>query len=127
MKSKQFGQELRKICKEEAIVMTIGPYGSDHRANSRSGYSANSRCCPVTPQNPKVSLITRQLEEYSWMSGNPTPLMKIGQSILCTGSSTQNTTYPNHNLSKYFTKTTPGPYTIKMSKNGHVGPYINTH
>ena len=33
--------------------------------------------CPLT---------TRQLAEYSWMSGNPTPLTKIGQSLLCTGS-----------------------------------------
>ena len=45
----------------------------------------------VTPQNRGVSLITRQPAEYSWMSGNPTPLMKIGQSLLCTGSSTQGT------------------------------------
>ena len=35
------------------------------------------------------SLTTRQPTEYPWMSGNPTPLMKFGQSLLCTGSSTQ--------------------------------------
>ena len=34
-------------------------------------------------------LTTRQLAEYKWMSGYPTPLQKIGQSLLCTGSSTQ--------------------------------------
>ena len=45
---------------------------------------------------PGGPLITRQPAEYSWMSGNPTPLMKIEQSLLCTGSSTQNTTCPNH-------------------------------
>ena len=33
-------------------------------------------------------LTTRQPAEYSWMSGYPTPLTKIGQSLLCTGSST---------------------------------------
>ena len=36
-------------------------------------------------------LITRQPVEYSWMLGNPTPLMKIGQSLFYTGSSTQGT------------------------------------
>ena len=45
----------------------------------------------MTPQNRGVSLTTRQPAEYSWMPGNPTPLMKIGQSLLCTGSSTQGT------------------------------------
>ena len=30
MKSKQFGQELRKLCKEEVVVATIGFYGCDH-------------------------------------------------------------------------------------------------
>ena len=40
---------------------------------------------------PKLGgpLTTRQPAEYSWMSGNPTPLTKIGQSLLCTVSSTQ--------------------------------------
>ena len=33
--------------------------------------------------------LIEQPAEYSWMSGNPTPLTKIGQSLLCTGSSTQ--------------------------------------
>ena len=47
---------------------------------------------------PKLGgpLTTRQPAEYSWMSGYPTPLMKIGQSLLCTGSSTQGTTCPNN-------------------------------
>ena len=42
--------------------------------------------------------------------------MKIGQSLFCTGSFTQNTTCPNN-----FTTTTPGPHMNKMSKNGHLG------
>ena len=42
-------------------------------------------------QFPGGPLTTRQLAEYSWMSSNPTPLMKIGQSLLCTESSTQGT------------------------------------
>ena len=52
---------------------------------------------------PGGPLTTRQPEEDSWMSSNSTPhhrvpffrthdLTKIGQSFLCTGSSTQNTT-----------------------------------
>ena len=79
-------------------------------------------------QNRGVSLTIRQPGEYSWMSGNPTPLMKIGQSPL------YGELYPKYNmsqshgnLSQCFTKTTLGPYTIKMSKNDHVGPCINTH
>ena len=44
--------------------------------------------------NPGGPLTTRQPAEYSWMLGNPTPLTKIGQSLLCTGSSTQSTTVP---------------------------------
>ena len=67
-------------------------------------------------------MTTHQPAEYSWTSGNPTPLMKIGQSLLCTGSSIQNTTCPNN-----FTTTTPGPHTNKMSKNGRLGHYTNTH
>ena len=50
------------------------------------------RCDTPFPEGP---LTTRQPLEYSWMSGNPTPLTKIGQSLLCTGSSTQDTTCPN--------------------------------
>ena len=34
-------------------------------------------------------MTTRQPAEYKWMSGYPMPLQKIGQSLLCTGSSTQ--------------------------------------
>ena len=55
---------------------------------------------------PRVPLTTRQPAEYSWMSGNPTPLMKIGQSLLCMGSSTQDTQlvptfYTDHTGSTY--------------------------
>ena len=38
---------------------------------------------------PGGPLTTRQPAEYKWRSGYPTPLQKIGQSLLCTGSSTQ--------------------------------------
>ena len=52
---------------------------------------------------PGVPLTTRQPSKYSWMSSNLTPqhrvpffgthdLTKIGQSLICMGSSTQNTT-----------------------------------
>ena len=42
-------------------------------------------CDALKPGGP---LNTRQPAEYKWMSGYPTPLQKIGQSLLCTGSST---------------------------------------
>ena len=45
---------------------------------------------------PGGSLTTRQPVEYSWMSSYSTPLTKIGQSLICTGSSTQGTTCPNN-------------------------------
>ena len=64
----------------------------------------------VTPQNRSVLLTTRQPAEYSWMSGNQTPLMKIGQSILCTRNSTLNTACP-----KQFIMITPGPHVSKMA------------
>ena len=41
--------------------------------------------------NSEGPLTTSQPVEYSWMSSNPTTLTKIGQSLLCTGSSTQGT------------------------------------
>ena len=50
---------------------------------------------------PGGPLTTRQPAEYSCMSGDPIPLMKIGQSLLCTGSSTQNTTCPNINIMRH--------------------------
>ena len=31
MKSKQFGQEMKKLCSEEVVVATIGVYGGDYR------------------------------------------------------------------------------------------------
>ena len=46
----------------------------------------NKHCDAPKPGGP---LTTRQPVEYKWMSGYPTPLQKIGQSLLCTGSSTQ--------------------------------------
>ena len=38
---------------------------------------------------PRGSVDYPSTAEYKWMSGYPTPLQKIGQSLLCTGSSTQ--------------------------------------
>ena len=32
MKIKQFGKNLKKLCMEEAVVMTIGFFGCDHRS-----------------------------------------------------------------------------------------------
>ena len=49
---------------------------------------SGNRCDASNPEGP---LTTRQPAEYLWMSGNPTLLMKIGQSLLCTTSSTQGT------------------------------------
>ena len=60
-----------------------------------SGLSETEQCvlgwqnCD-TPK-PGVPLTTCQPAEYSWMPGNPTPLMEIGQSLLCTRNSTQGT------------------------------------
>ena len=45
-------------------------------------------CICDTPK-PGGPLTTRQPAEYSTMSGDPTSLTKIGQSLLCTESSTQ--------------------------------------
>ena len=53
--------------------------------------------------NPRVSLITRQPMKFLWISDDPIPyccvpfigihiFTKIGQSFLCSGSSTQHTT-----------------------------------
>ena len=61
-----------------------------HSSNYRTIHNLYDAPIPGGP------LTTRQLAEYSWMSGNPTPLMKIEQSLLCTWNSTQNTTCPNH-------------------------------
>ena len=47
-----------------------------------------SSCDAPKPGGP---LTTRQPVEYKWMSGYPTPFQKIGQSLLCTGSSTLST------------------------------------
>ena len=48
-----------------------------------------------TPK-PGGPLTTRQPVEYSWLSGYPTPLMKIEQNLLCMRNSTQGTTCPNN-------------------------------
>ena len=58
------------------------------RQRSWSVITFKKSCDALFPEGP---LTTRQPAEYSWMLGNPTPLMKIGQSLLCTGNSTQGT------------------------------------
>ena len=73
------------------FVSRLNPLARPH-ARALPPALARSRPCRGLPW----SSTTCQIAEYSWMSGNPTPLSKIGQSLLCTGSSTQNTTCPNH-------------------------------
>ena len=77
----------------------------DDQAHCKIYSALHQHKSTVTPQNRGGGggggggggpLTTRQPAEYSWMSGYPTPLTKIGQSLLCTGSSTQGTTYPNN-------------------------------
>ena len=46
-------------------------------------------CIYCDAPKPGGPLTTRQPAEYEWTSGYPTSLQKIGQSLLCTGSSTQ--------------------------------------
>ena len=70
--------------------------------------AAGSQC---DAPNPGCPLTTRQPMEYSRMSGDPTSLTKIGQSLLCTGSSTQ-----IHHLSQHQSHDT------YMNKNGLLGP-----
>ena len=50
-------------------------------------FACTNNCCDAP--KPGGPLTTRQPAEFKWMSGYPTPLQKIGQSLLCTGSSTQ--------------------------------------
>ena len=57
-------------------------------AKTMPGHEAGNGSLWDTPI-PRGSLTTRQLSEYKWMSGYPTPLHKIGQSLFCTGSSNQ--------------------------------------
>ena len=63
----------------------------------------NESDCDCDAPKPGGPLTNRQPTENLWISGNPIPhycvpftrihsLTKIGQSLLCTGSSTQNTT-----------------------------------
>ena len=71
-----------KVCKKKKIlcVYNICEY------HSCWGDIGGCRCDAPKPGCP---LTIRQPAEYSWMPGNSTPLMKIGQSLLGTGSSTQ--------------------------------------
>ena len=81
---------------------------------------------------PEGPLTTRQPAEDLWMSGNPTPhhrvpfsgtfdLTKIGQSLLCTRSSTQKYIMYKKpgNMAQYNAMTSLGPI---MSESGLTGP-----
>ena len=71
----------------------------------------NIRGCRVTRHHPIESPFSKTKD-----------LKKIEQSLLCTGSSTQNTTCPNIAQRPHRVH-----IRVKMSKNGHLDPYINTH
>ena len=60
---------------------------------------------------PKIGgpLKTRQPAEYSWMSGNPTPLTKNQAESPLYGE-----LYPRYNLSQQLTMTTQGPHASKI-------------
>ena len=73
-------------------------------------------------QNWGVSLTTRQPVEYSWMSGNPTPLTKNR-----TESHLYGELFPRYNCPKFSQRPHRVHIQFKMSKNGHLGPCINTH
>ena len=53
------------------------------------GYNPLTSTKTCDAPKPGGPLTTRQPAEYKWRSGYLTPLKKIGQSLLCTGSSTQ--------------------------------------
>ena len=76
----------------------------------------DSFCDVPKPGGP---LITRQPAEYSWMSGNPTPVTEIRQILFYTGSSTQDTKLVP-TINNDHTEST-------CEKNGHLGSCINTH
>ena len=71
----------------EIVVDTDGTFeeGPVPILDSRDQVLRSNTCDAPKPGGP---LTTRQPAEYKWMSGYPTPLQKIGQSLLCTGSST---------------------------------------
>ena len=88
---------------------------------------------PCDAPKPEGPLTTRQPAEDLWMSDKPTPhhrvpfsgthdLTKIGQSLLCTESSTQNITCTKKklgNMTQYNTITPLGPI---MSESGLTEP-----
>ena len=41
-KSKQFGEESSKLCKEEVVITTLGFYGHDHSSNQEEDCAAKS-------------------------------------------------------------------------------------
>ena len=86
-------EPLHKTHNINPLSITTFFHSSSSYLPSFSLIFAFSLCDAPFPRGP---LTTRQPTEYSWMSGNRTPLMKIGQSLLCTGSSTQGTTCHNH-------------------------------
>ena len=67
--------------KQENMWLTSKPHPVTLLFKDEGGF-----CDALKPGGP---LTTCQPAEYKWTSGYPTPLQKIGQSLLCTGSSTQ--------------------------------------
>ena len=62
---------------------------SDFRGNRKKSKKLENLGRSCDAPKPGGPLTTRQPAEYKWTSGYPTPLQKIGQSLLCTGGSTQ--------------------------------------
>ena len=50
MKIKQFEQDLKKLCKKEVVVVTIGFYGRDHRSKKKNTVQ-QSFCMVVTTKH----------------------------------------------------------------------------
>ena len=68
---------------------------------------------------PGGPLTTSQPVEYKWMSGYSMPLQKIGQSLLCTGSSTQ--------IQNLYKSAFTCPKQSNIIQYVHLGPETNTH
>ena len=90
------------LCKDfrDKAVVTKAKVRVDHLqvadisgliANQGKGHVTIAISLDCDAPFPGGPLTTRQPAEYSWMSGNPTPLMKIGQCLFCMGNSTQGT------------------------------------
>ena len=83
----QYGAQCARYSQARARVAWLAESVAIQRLYRGLGrHLCRNRCDAPKPGSP---LTTRQLAEYKWMSGYPMPLQKIGQSLLCTGSSTQ--------------------------------------